>query len=399
MRLLATLGLFACLLAAPALAQQGAAPAPTAAAPLEPADWSKDQNWLCRPGRQDACTINLDATIVAADGSLKREAFTPDPNAAIDCFYIYPTVSNDNFSISDLVAGPEERSVVERQFARFGSKCRMYAPMYRQTTLTQLRARLGGATAPPQRSSPAQSNADIDEAFDYYMKNDNKGRGIVFIGHSQGAGQLTRLLAAKVDGTPIQKQLVSALIVGSGFQVAKGKDVGGSLKSIPVCKTSNDVGCVVAYASYRDTVPPAAGTAVGVVKATADKEGVCVNPATLVSGKDKADADSYWSVSPAANGSLSGPPRWSSKSPLYTGFAKVPGLVSTQCVDRDGRKWLEVHVNADPKDTRADDIPNDVMKDGAPDPFWGLHNADLNIGIGDLVELVGRQAKTYAGKK
>ena len=33
---------------------------------------------------------------------------------------------------------PAETNVVLHQFARFGAKCRLYAPMYRQVTLTAL---------------------------------------------------------------------------------------------------------------------------------------------------------------------------------------------------------------------------------------------------------------------
>jgi hypothetical protein len=38
-------------------------------------------HWLCRPGRADACAANLDATIIAEDGSMTREAFHADPDA------------------------------------------------------------------------------------------------------------------------------------------------------------------------------------------------------------------------------------------------------------------------------------------------------------------------------
>src|SRR5271168_528944 len=81
-------------------------------------DFGDSNTWLCRPGRQDACTVPLDATIVAADGSLSREAFKPDPDPAIDCFYVYPTVSNQPNGNADLTIDPEERRVAAQQFAR-----------------------------------------------------------------------------------------------------------------------------------------------------------------------------------------------------------------------------------------------------------------------------------------
>ena len=48
-------------------------------------DYSQDASWLCRPGRQDACAVDLTTTIVAANGSLTRETWTANPSASIDC--------------------------------------------------------------------------------------------------------------------------------------------------------------------------------------------------------------------------------------------------------------------------------------------------------------------------
>src|SRR6185436_2140211 len=98
-----------------------------------------DPAWLCKPGRTDACSVDLAATIVKADGSFAREEWKGDPNAPIDCFYVYPTVSTDQTPLSDMTADPAELNVVRQQFARFGSACRPYAPMYRQVTLVGLR--------------------------------------------------------------------------------------------------------------------------------------------------------------------------------------------------------------------------------------------------------------------
>src|SRR5262249_16756244 len=59
----------------------------------QPNDYSDPKSWLCRPGRHDACDVDLTTTIVAADGKLGRETWKADTNASIDCFYVYPTVS------------------------------------------------------------------------------------------------------------------------------------------------------------------------------------------------------------------------------------------------------------------------------------------------------------------
>ena len=84
-------------------------------------DYSDAKTWLCRPGRHDACDVDLATTIVNADGTFKRESWTADPNAPIDCFYVYPTVSTDPTPTSDMNADLAELNVVRMQFARFGS--------------------------------------------------------------------------------------------------------------------------------------------------------------------------------------------------------------------------------------------------------------------------------------
>src|SRR5205809_5287153 len=159
-------------------------------------DYSNPESWLCRPGRKDACAVDLSTTIVAANGKLTRESWAENPKAPIDCFYVYPTVSNDPTPNSDMVPGPEEKNVVRSQFARFGSQCRLYAPMYRQVTLTSLRASLGMTPTMPDRTLGPR---DVLAAWNYYLEHDNQGRGVVLVGHSQGSGVLTQLIAANLD--------------------------------------------------------------------------------------------------------------------------------------------------------------------------------------------------------
>ena len=131
------------------LASSSFAQAPDAgAAPQQPNDYANKESWLCRPDHPGACAADLTTTIVAADGALSVEKFTANPQAPIDCFYVYPTVSRDRTGNSDMTAGPEELSVIQHQFARFGSQCRLYAPLYRQITLTALQALIAGKVMP-----------------------------------------------------------------------------------------------------------------------------------------------------------------------------------------------------------------------------------------------------------
>ena len=111
-------------------------------------NYSDGANWLCRPDRKatekDACAADLTTAVIAADGKTTIEKWQGNPKAGIDCFYVYPTVSLDATGNSDMVPGPEELNVVQQQFARFASQCRVFAPLYRQITLTALQGMLSG---------------------------------------------------------------------------------------------------------------------------------------------------------------------------------------------------------------------------------------------------------------
>lgn len=369
-------------------AAKPAAPAATPAAAVTPAasgrtDYSVPAHWLCRPGiANNACDVNMDATVVKADGSTTVETFTGNPNAPIDCFYIYPTVSLDPFTQSDLVPGPEELNVVKAQVARLGSQCRIFAPMYRQFSLGALRARMSGSGAVPERGTPTDANNDVDDAWDWYMANENKGRGVVILGHSQGSGQIMRLISSKVDGQPAQEKLVSAIVMGFSLMAPKGQDVGGTFKHIPVCKSADQTGCAISFSSFRSTVPPSPQAMFGLERG--DMEAVCANPAAL--GGGAAEAKAYWSTADKT---------WVTGKQITTSFVVTPGLTTTECVHEGNHHYLKVTFNADPNDPRIDDPGTDVMANGKPDPGWGLHLNDANIAMGNLVDILAKQSAAW----
>lgn len=229
-RLLSALIAFGCLTSGSLRAQ---VPAPQPAA-VTPNDYTDDKSWLCRPGRKgDACVIDLTTTVIAAAGMMTRETWAADPKAPVDCFYVHPTISTDPTDNSDMTADPAELNVVAQQFARFASKCRPFAPLYRQLTLAGLRKQMSGPRFAFE--SGVQYN-DVRDAWRSYMQRDNRGRGVVLVSHSQGSFILMELLRQEIDGKPAQKQLVSALILGATLEVPAGKDVGGALKAIPLCR-------------------------------------------------------------------------------------------------------------------------------------------------------------------
>jgi hypothetical protein len=373
----------------------GIAQAPADTTPPKPNDYADGKTWLCRPGRQDACAIDHTTTVVAADGKLAKETWTADPNAPIDCFYVYPTISTDPTPNSDMTADPAEVNVIKQQFARFASKCKPYAPLYRQVTLVGLRRMLAPGAA--VTLDQGLQYDDVKDAWNYYLKNDNKGRGVVLVAHSQGSFILNRLIHDEIDGKPIQSKLVSAILLGTIIAVPKGKDVGGSFQHVPLCHAATQTGCVITYASFRSTIPPPANTLFGRVP-DANMAAACTNPAALAggSGELKAYLDktgrTITSTPPAK-------PWVTPETPIETPWVSVPGLLTAKCSSNENASgYLEVTVHGDPADPRVDDIVGDIGVGPNVLANWGLHLIDVNLSMGNLLDIVSQQTKAYLKK-
>jgi Protein of unknown function (DUF3089) len=371
---------------------------PVSTAPPHPNDYSDPRSWLCRPGGKDACAIDQTATVVAADGKLTRETWAANPNAPIDCFYVYPTTSTDSTLNSDMTADAAEINVIKQQFARFASQCRPYAPLYRQLTLAGLRRLMadgGGGTA-VARDAILHGVAydDVRDAWNYYLEHDNKGRGIVLVGHSQGSSILVELIRREIDGRSIQSRIVSAILAGTNIAVPRGKDVGGSFQHVPLCHSATQTGCVITYASFRSTIPPPANTLFG--KAVdANMVAACTNPAALAGGSGELHA--YLDTTGRTISRVIPVKPWvTPDQPIKTPWVGVPGLLSAKCASNaNASGYLEVTVNGNPNDPRVDDIIGDFPSDSGVLAQWGLHSIDMNLAMGNLIDIVAQQATTF----
>lgn len=380
----------------PLVSLLGLLAAPALAADTNPPDYRKPESWLCRPGAQDPCSGDAMATIVAASGEVKLDTLPAAPKPKIDCFYVYPTVSTDAAPNSDMTPDAAERFVAQMQAAPFRQVCRVFAPLYRQVTLAALRDRLMGKGETADR---AMAYGDVKAAFADYMAHDNKGRGVILIGHSQGSGMLKALIQNEIEGKPAARQLIAAYVPGNNLLVPQGKDVGGDLKSTPLCASASQTGCVVSWVSFRETMPvpplslfgrPPAGSPPGMAVA-------CVNPAALVRGvpAGKVPLDALMSNGGGFGTNSGATPKWVKGRNIYTPFAAVPGLLSGECQARDDANVLSVTVNADQADPRTDTINGDVLVDGQVLPMWGLHLVDVNLVLGDLVRLARLQGDAW----
>jgi hypothetical protein len=355
-------------------------------APAERA-YEFDNNWLCLPGRKDVCSTSLPTTALSPNGygSSGRSSIAKDP--PLDCFYLYPTVSNDAGMNSDLIAGREEKLAAEAQFARFASVCRPFAPIYRQMTLSSVVAYSAGADI---TAAARLAYRDVLAAWRDYLAHRNGGRPFVLIGHSQGSLMLQQLIAREIEGKPVARRMRLAILPGYNLLVPQGKLVGGTFKSTPLCSRDGETGCVISWVSFRERNAPPPGAIFGF----ADTPGMtvgCVNPARPGS-RNWERLDSYWftrSTLPVPGG----PIRWSSEGAPPTPYVRTDGLVSGKCVNDGPRGYLSVRTNADPADRRTDRVGGEVGVLGMFLPGWGMHLADVAIAQGDLVRRVGEIAQ------
>jgi hypothetical protein len=342
--------------------------------------------WLCRPGERDnPCETDLTATLVGRAGATRVVHAAAAASPPVDCFYVYPTVSDSPTVNANLQIGLRETAVALTQASRFSQVCKVYAPVYRQITL--------GALDHPKRITLANalvSYRSVVSAFRDYLAHYNQGRGIVFIGHSQGATILIRLLQQEVDRRPsVRRRLVSALLLGGNVTVPRGRTTGGDFAHIPACTSSTTTGCVVAYSSFTAKPPPGsqfgrttsdAGVRFLAPRRPSPKLRVmCVNPAAPSGGTALLDP---YLPSLALNAFPSATPL-----SVQTPWVAFPGEYIGRCESSGNATWLQVTRTA-----AADGSP---VLTRVQQPAIGLHVLDVNIALGNLVRLVGSEANAY----
>lgn len=136
------------------------------------------------------------------------------------------------------------------QAARFAPACRIFAPLYRQVTLPGVYPVMYGWRYPTD-----VAYASVEAAWKEYLATSNHGRGIVFIGHSQGTLMLRRLIREQIDPNPtLRARMVGAVLLGGNVMTERGRTHGGDFRNIPICTRRGQAGCVVAY-STNTNVP------------------------------------------------------------------------------------------------------------------------------------------------
>ena len=334
--------------------------------------------WLCKPGAPNPCTSSLTTTLVPfGGGPAVRENARVARRPKVDCFYVYPTVSDQDAVNATRAKDPEVKAIARFQASRFSRHCRMFAPVYRQLTLRAI-------GTPRDLGDEARRIAyrDVRDAFREYLRRYNRGRGVVLVGHSQGTYVLRELVKREIDRRPaVRRRLVSALLIGGNVEVRRGSDRGGDFRNVPACRSATQLRCVVAYSMFDQL--PAEDARFGRTPAP-NREVLCTNPAALRGGAGELDAYTPTSPFPGTIGAVL---RLSITIPdAPTPWIGFPGRATAECRREGGASWLHITQRA------GDDRPTFTPELG---PTWGLHLGDVNIAYGQLTALVRRQVATY----
>jgi Protein of unknown function (DUF3089) len=337
--------------------------------------------WLCRPGlAHDPCAGHLTLTSVASDGTRSTETASAPTPSGFDCFYVYPTVSSEAGENANLVVQPAERATARVEASQFSQLCDVWAPMYRQTTLGDI-VRDGIAGMP--RRAVLLAYRSLLAGWKSFLAQDH-GRPIVLIGHSQGAALLIRLIRQRIDPDPsLRSRLVVAILAGGNLQVPTGQTVGATFHHVPLCTSTGETGCAIAWSSFPSEPPagspfgrPGKGVSIQSGEPTsAGQQVACTNPAALGGGTGALDPYFVHQQLPTL-------------SPVpATLWVTFPGLYSARCVHSADATWLQV--------THATGTDRPVVSVTTP-PTFGYHQYDVNLSLGNLLADVAAAEGHYA---
>lgn len=324
-------------------------------------NYADKESWAVWPGRASPA----DQIPPGIDGTMAK-------NPKADVFFIHPTtfLSNSSWNAKydegDFTGTQIEQAVLRYQVSAFNGCCRMYAPRYRQATLS---AFLNPGSDANKSFDLAYS--DVVRAFDYYMANANKGRPFILASHSQGSLHAIRLLQERIIGRPdVRKRLVAAYVVGASLPETI------EYTGLPVCNSATQTGCIVDWNSATGLTVLALGRrqmitySDGKYQLVGNKTWLCVNPLSW-------DRNT---VSPASENK--------SALPIVDHGEALPrvmtGITGARC--ERGRLVIKIPLG---------------KRKGFKDPltfFGSYHNQDYSLFYGSIRQNAIDRVNAFAGK-
>ncbi len=201
-------------------------------------DYSKLDNWAAHASKNDFA----DSVPEPLRNGMKEKK-------QANVFFIHPTTYTQkgayenawNAGVNDVELNQKtDKSTILFQASCFNEQSNIYAPRYRQAHLQSFYTNL-------QEGKAALDTAynDIKAAFEYFLKNENKGMPIIIASHSQGTVHAGRLLKEYFENKPLQKNLVAAYIIG--MPVVKDY-----FNTIPPCSDPTATGCFVSWRTFLE---------------------------------------------------------------------------------------------------------------------------------------------------
>ena len=231
-------------------------------------DYSKRAAWAVWPGVPSAADA-------VPKGATPGKAASP----SADVFFIHPTtfLGNDawnaRFNADGFTGQQLNETVLGNQVSIFNACCRMFAPRYRQATISAF-------LRPSADSFKAYDLAysDVLRAFNRYLAEQNNGRPFILASHSQGSLHATRLIVERIAADPaIKRRLGAAYVVGASLPET-------FTTGLPVCTSAKQTGCLIDGNSASRLTLLALGRGLmvtwnkGKYQAVRLRKWLCVNP-------------------------------------------------------------------------------------------------------------------------
>ena len=173
-------------------------------------DYADAANWAALPSKPGLTAYVPQGVAAATKGTRRRRVLRPSHCGEMD--------GSDWNSAMNPDSQTEENAkwMMANQASVFNGCCVIYAPRYREATITTYFA------GQPDifRQTMDLAYGDVDRAFTYFLEHYSHGRPFIIASHSQGTFHAFRLLQQRIDGTALAQRLVAAYLLGGDIREA-----------------------------------------------------------------------------------------------------------------------------------------------------------------------------------
>ena len=197
-------------------------------------DYSKKMSWAALPNEKDGA----DKTPKGYSDNQK--------NASADVFYIHPsTYQGSNYDTlgwnAEIDNSTSKHYVddfhIPLEASVFNGSCKVYAPYYRQVISD---AWLFRDSLEDAKFALELAYKDIKTAFEYYVKNHQKGRPFIIASNEQGSYYAVKLIKEFIENKSLGKKFIAAYIIG--FPV-----LNNTFSKLKPCEKSESCGCFLTW--------------------------------------------------------------------------------------------------------------------------------------------------------